>query len=165
MYKKGEYIVYGSSGPCLVTDITRLDMPGCDRKRKYYVLRPVISNRSTIYCPVDNQKVKTRDVMGPSEAKEMLSDIADMPSMKIDNEKKREDQYREVLRNTNFRDWISMLKMLVLRRQIRADEGRKFTSVDERYLREVGDIATCELSIALGEDRNKVHDKLVDLIG
>ncbi len=165
MYQKGDYVVYGSDGPCLVSDVTMLDIPGCDSKREYYILHPMISKRSVIYSPVDNQKVKMRFVMNRDEAEKILSGIGDIPTMKVENEKFREEQYRAVIRNTDFRDWICMMKMLVSRRRIRASQGRKFTSLDEKYLREVGDIASCELSIAFGVDRGVVEEKLRELIG
>lgn len=164
MYKKGDYIVYGSDGPCLVYDVTKLNIPGCDRHRKYYVLHPVISDKSVIYCPVDNQKVRIRDILSSDEAKEVLSGISTLPEMKIDNEKFREERYREVLCNTDFSDWIRMIKMLVIRRQRRVDEGRKFTSIDEKYLRELGEIVTCELSLALGEDHDTTEEMLRSLV-
>lgn len=165
MYQKGDYVVYGSDGPCLVSDVTSLNIPGCDSTREYYILHPVISKKSVIYSPVDNNKVKMRFVMNREEAEKILSDIGDIPVMKIENEKFREEQYRKVIRNTDFRDWICLMKMLISRRKIRASQGRKFTSVDEKYLREVGDIATCELSIVFGEDRDVVEDRLRELIG
>ncbi|MBR2189946.1 MAG: CarD family transcriptional regulator, partial [Eubacterium sp.] len=55
VYPIGTYVVYGTHGPCRIHDITHLDMPGCDRKRKYYVLEPAGSSGSIIYSPVDSE--------------------------------------------------------------------------------------------------------------
>ena len=38
MFQKGEYIVYGQHGICLVEDITHLNMSEADEKKLYYVL-------------------------------------------------------------------------------------------------------------------------------
>ena len=91
MFHKGDYIVYGITGPCLITDVTRLSMPGCDGKRKYYVLRPVNSAKSTIYSPVDNDKVTIRQIMTQEEAETLLSEIPGIQQIHVGNDKLRED--------------------------------------------------------------------------
>lgn len=153
MFKKGDYIVYGSSGACLVTDVTKLNIPGCDRKRKYYVLRPVNTDRSVIYSPVDNDKVIMRDVMSREQAEEVLDEIPDIEQLTVKSEKLREEQYKDVIKSSNVRDCIGMMKTLLSKRKKRIQQGRKFTTVDERYLRETHDILSNEFSIALGEDK------------
>lgn len=153
MYKKGDYIVYGSSGTCLVTDVTRLSIPGSDRKRKYYVLHPVSTDRSVIYSPVDNDKVTIRDVMSKEEAEQVLSEIPEIEQLSVKSEKLREEQYKDIIKGSDFRACISMMKALLSKRKKRIQQGRKFTTVDEKYLREAYEILSDELSISLGEDK------------
>ena len=153
MYQKGDYIVYGMNGPCLVEDITRLSIPGSDSRRKYYVLRPVNSGKSTIYSPVDNEKVMIRDIVSKQEAQKLLSEIPGIPEVSVENEKLREEQYKEIIKQSNPRQCIGLLKTLCHKRQTRLDEGRKFTTVDERYLRETEMILSSELAIALEEEK------------
>ncbi len=164
MFQKGEYIVYGSTGPCMVMDVTRLSMPGCDKKRKYYVLRPMHSGKSTIYSPVDNQKVTTRQVMTRNEAEDLLSEIPNIEQVEIENEKTREDQYKDIIRNSDLRACIGLLKTLLRKRQIRIAQGRKFTTVDEKYLRETEAMLCSELSIALETEYDSAVEKVHDLI-
>ena len=160
MFHKGDYIVYGISGPCLVTDVTKLSMPGCDGKRKYYVLRPVNSAKSTIYSPVDNDKVIIRQIMTHDEAEVLLQEVPSIKQIKVENEKLREEQYKEIMKNSDLHDCIGLIKTLYHKRQIRLDQGRKFTSVDERYLREALDILTSELAIALDMDNAEAEKTL-----
>ena len=42
MYKKGEYVIYGSSGVCQIGDITTLNFDNVPKNRKYYVLYPAL---------------------------------------------------------------------------------------------------------------------------
>lgn len=153
MYKKGDYIVYGSNGPCLVVDVTRLSIPGCDKKRKYYVLRPVNSDRSMIYSPVDNDKVTIREVMSKEEAEKVLAEIPEIDQITVKSEKFREEQYKDIIKGSDVKECIGMMKALISKRKKRISQGRKFTTVDERYLRETNDILSNELSIALGQDK------------
>ena len=152
MYQKGDYVVYGSNGPCLVMDVTRLHMPGCDKKRKYYVLRPVNSDKSTIYSPVDNDKVEMREVLDRKSAEAILDEIPEIDFLEVQSEKFREEQYKEIIRSNNVRDCISMIKTLFVKRKKRLEQGRKFTTVDEKYLREAEAILCSEFSIALNKD-------------
>ena len=165
MYQKGDYIVYGINGPCLVEDITRLSMPGSDRRRKYYVLRPVNSGKSTIYSPVDNEKVVIRNIVSRKEAEDLLSEIPGIPEVSVEDEKTREERYKEILKNSDLYQCVGLLKMLSRKREIRIQEGRKFTTVDERYLREIDLALSSELAIALEEDRETADKKLWSKLG
>ena len=164
MYKKGDYIVYGLNGPCLIKNVTKLAMAGVDDKRKYYVLNPVNAPKSTIYCPIDNEKVPIRDIMSKSEAQKLLREVPKIARVRIDNEKLREEQYKEIIKKGDFKKCVGLLKALHTKRQSRLDEGRKFTTVDEKYLREVEGMLCSEMAIALGEEREKTTKKLWDKI-
>ena len=141
-------------------DVTRLHMPGCDRKRKYYVLRPVNSDKSTIYSPVDNDKVAMREILDRQSAEAIIDEIPDIEFLEVESEKFREEQYKDIIRNNNVRDCISMIKTLFVKRKKRLEQGRKFTTVDEKYLREAEAIVCSEFSIALGKDADAVDQLL-----
>ena len=89
MYQKGEYVVYGTNGPCMVEDVTKLKIPGCDAKRFYYVLRPVKTGKSVIYSPVDNEKVMIRPILSEEEATVLLQNIPQIALLEVEREKVR----------------------------------------------------------------------------
>ena len=62
MFEKGDYVIYGSNGICRVQDVTTLDIPGVDKNRKYYLLKPVYTSASTVYTPVDTEGTLLRPV-------------------------------------------------------------------------------------------------------
>lgn len=160
MYQKGDYVVYGTNGPCMVEDVTKLKIPGCDAKRFYYVLRPVNTGKSVIYSPVDNKKVTIRPVLNEEEANDLLQEIPEIAHLQIESEKLREETYKTVLHGCDQRRWIGLMKVLCTRRRARQEQGRKFTTVDERYLKETEDLLERELSIALGKDVETVKEML-----
>lgn len=164
MFKKDTYVVYGMNGPCRVMNITTLDIPGCDKKRKYYVLQPAGSSSSTIYSPVDNDKVEIRAVISKKEAERLLDQVSQIGEIEVPNEKFREETYKDVLRSGDCRRAVALIRTLMGRRSRRIAQGRKITSVDERYLGEAMARLTSELSIALGEDREDVTATLTDLL-
>ena len=165
MYSAGSYVVYGTNGPCRINEITYLDMPGCDTKRKYYVLEPVASKGSIIYSPVDSQKVAIRAIITKEEAAALLDHINEIEPMRIDNEKFREESYREVMREGSCTQIAGLIRTLRQRRADRLAQGKKFTSVDERFLAEATGKLTCELAIALEQSKEEAEEKLEERLG
>lgn len=53
MFRKGDYIVYGSTGVCEVLDVTTMQMDGIPDDKLYYVLRPYQKKESEIFTPVE----------------------------------------------------------------------------------------------------------------
>lgn len=54
MFKKGEYILYGTVGVCQVEGISKPDFSNNDKV--YYSLVPKFDQDTTIYIPVDSPK-------------------------------------------------------------------------------------------------------------
>ena len=63
MFEKGEHVVCGSKGVCLVEDVTALEIPGAEKGREYYILKPVYVTGSTVYLPVYDTKESIRRVL------------------------------------------------------------------------------------------------------
>ena len=55
MFKKGEYILYGTVGVCQVEGISKPDFSNNDKV--YYSLVPKFDQDTTIYIPVDSPAV------------------------------------------------------------------------------------------------------------
>ena len=71
MFQKGEYVVYGTNGVCMVEEITTLNIDSVPKDREYYVLFPKNSS-GKIYVPVDKGDAKMRRVITRAEAEELL---------------------------------------------------------------------------------------------
>lgn len=156
MFKKGEYVVCGNKGVCLVEDITTLNISGVDKERKYYILKPVYMTGSTVYVPVDAAKESIRRILSSEEAKELIHVIPDIPLITITNDKMLEQEYRGCIRSNNCKEWIRIIKTIYLRKKKRIEAGRKVTAVDAKYFRLAEDNLYGELAIALNMPREEV---------
>ena len=87
MFKKGEYVVSGNKGVCVVEDITTLDISGVDKEREYYILKPIYVAGSTVYVPVDTADGSLRRVLSREEADRLIKGIPDIPLITIANDK------------------------------------------------------------------------------
>ena len=93
MYELGDYIIYGNHGVCRVEEIGGLNISGIDKSIECYTLQPVFSKASTLYTPVDNDKVAMRKVISNEEAVELLDQITDAPLLWIVIDKHWEEAY------------------------------------------------------------------------
>ncbi|NLP16783.1 MAG: CarD family transcriptional regulator [Clostridiales bacterium] len=161
MYEIGEYIVYGNHGVCRVEDVGSLDISGIDKSIECYTLQPVFSKSSTLYTPVDNDKVLMRRVITNDEAQELIDWIKDSPLLWIENDKQREEAYKDALRKHDCMDWVKIIKTLYVRKQERLSQGKKLTFTDEKYLAIAQDFLYGELSIAMEMDREEIEEMIL----
>ncbi len=165
MFRKGEYVVYGSKGVCLIQDISPIDIPGAEEDRLYYIMQPVHSANGTVYLPTDSTKAVIRRVMSPEEAKQLLLELPDIEQLAVPDEKRREASYKEALKTCSVHAWVSIIKALYVRRNERMAAGKKITALDERYLKAAEHDLYEELSIALGVPREKMEPYLQSHMG
>lgn len=164
MFEKGEYVVYGSKGVCWIQDITNIDIPGADQKRLYYIMHPVQNSEQTLYLPTDSTKAIIRRVMTREEANQLIQEIPLIEDLEVPNEKQREASYRQALNGCSGRAWVSILKTLNKRKEERLAAGKKVTALDERYLRVTQQELYGELSVALGIEKENMHDYIQERI-
>ena len=75
----------------------------------------------------------------------------------IPDEKKRELKYKEALKTCDYRAWISIVKTLYNRKKERIAQGKKITSLDERYLKATENELYSELSLILGVPKKEME--------
>ncbi len=157
MFEKGEYVVCSNKGVCAVEDVTTLDISGVDKKREYYILKPVYVSGSTVYVPVDTDKESMRKVLNAEEANQLIQNIPDIPLITIANDKLLEQEYRSCMKSNNCEEWIKIIKTIYLRKQKRLEAGRKVTAADTKYFRMAEDYLYGELAVSLNMSRGEVE--------
>ncbi|MCI8466138.1 MAG: CarD family transcriptional regulator [Lachnospiraceae bacterium] len=163
MFQVGEMIVCDHNGVCRVLDVT--EMPELKKGVLYYELEPVYSKGSRIYVPVDSEKLVMRRVSTEEEVESLLNEIPDIETIWIANEKKREEQYKEVARRYECREWIKIIKTVHMRKKNRVLEGKKITYIDEKYMKLAEENLYGEISIPLKIERNLVGEYIRDRLG
>jgi predicted ATPase len=117
MFEIGEHIVYGTSGICRVEEICSSPYDKNDT-RTFYLLIPVHNPMgSTIYTPVDNDRVPMRRLMTREEIDTLIDAIPGIDLVQVPAEKQR----REIYRNTVFalrpEGYVSVMKTVDRRRE------------------------------------------------
>ena len=158
MFAAGEYIHYGSSGLCRIDAVTKLDLSGADGKKLYYRLIPLSDQGSTIYTPVDNQKVSMRRVLTKEEAESLIEELPAIGELHVEDERQREQTYKKALSSADCKDWVRMIKTLYGRRRIRLEQGKKTTATEDRYFKAGREMLHQEIALAVGIRSEDVED-------
>ncbi len=165
MFAKGEYVVYGSKGVCQIEEISPIDIPGVDKDRTYYIMRPVYNSKGTVYLPIDSNKAVIRRIMTRLEVQSLLDEIPRIGLLTVTEEKKREECYKEALKTCSAQAWISIIKTLRTRRAERLASGKKSTALDERYLKAAEHELYGELSLILEIPKTEVETYIRAYLG
>ncbi len=164
MFEKDQLIMCGGHGVCRVVNVTGNPFDRFDKVRMFYVLEPVFEKASTVYMPVDNDKVVMRRVMNRDEAEELIDNINEIETVWIKEEKGREQMYKDAIRTYDCQSLVQIIKTLYMRKQSRIKEGKKVLSSDEQYLRKAESLLYSEMSIALDIPKEEVQGYITDAV-
>ena len=156
MFAINEFVIHTTGGICQVQNIAPLDMPGADKNRKYYFLTPIKTSGGKVFVPVDNDRT-IRKVLTGDEAWELIDEIPEIEEMKVDNEKQRENLYKEAIKSCDLRELVSVMKNLYSRREKRLSEGKKTTATDDKYFKIAEDNLYSELAFAIGRNKDEME--------
>lgn len=162
MFEIGQQIIYGNTGVCIVERIGTLDPASGMGDRLYYTLSPFYTKESTIYTPVDNQKIVMRPILTKEEADALIAEIPQIEALWISDEKKREQDYKDALAKADCRELVRVIKTIYPRKQERLAAGKKVTASDERYFNMAEDYLYKELAISLDMDLEEVEEYVVN---
>ena len=164
MFGVGEYIVYGQNGICRIEDITHPDISGYDDNRLYYVLVPERSRESRLFCPTDNTKVVLRKIVTAEEAMNAIGEAETMEPLMVANDRMRDECYKNVMKSCELKQWLQIIKTLLIRKKEREAAGKKITATDERYLNAAQDVLYTEVSIATGKNKDEVKQLVLSAV-
>jgi len=155
--------VYGNTGVCKIEDIGPLSIGSSDKE--YYTLVPVYGRNSKLYTAVDSDKVVIRPIMTKQESDALINEMEEIDALRIGDEKRREEIYKETMRTCDCKEWVRIIKTLYSRKMDRLSRGKKVTSSDERYLQMAEENLFGELAFSLQMPKEKVGEFIGEKIG
>ena len=111
-----------------------------------------------MYTPVDNEKSSLRRAITREEALELIDRIPQVETVWVLDEKRREEKYKEIMKQNDCMGWMQIIKTLYLKKQKRLAEGRKNTARDDLYLKLAEDFLYGEFAAALGVEKDQVEE-------
>ena len=165
MFQAGDVIVCGTHGVCRVEKVGPLSSAVADRDRLYYTLKPLYERGSVVFTPVDNEKMVIRPVISREEALRLIDGIRDAEALGIEDERKREENYKTALKSCRAEELVKMIKTINARKRSRAARRKKATDADSRYVKLAEDYLYGELAISLDLERDQVKAFIRERIG
>ena len=163
MYKVHDTILYGSQ-ICRIEGDTTKNFNG--ETKEYYVLKPIFNDTSTIYVPVDNEKLtqKMRRILSASEIYELIRSMPETDSEWIENETERKETYQAILNSGDRKSIVRMIKALYGQQQRRQAQGRRLRVTDERFLKEAERVLYDEFALVLNIRQEQVLPFILEQI-
>lgn len=155
MFKVNDYVVYGTTGVCRITDIAKDESIGANQT-EYYILHPVYGDNMTIKIPVKNEKVSMRAVLSKSEVIALIASMQRIETVWIENSRERSESFKTMLRRGSCQDWIKLIKTLHTEKRSRASAGKSLTNTDEVIMRAAEKQLYEEFAVALHIPPEKV---------
>ena len=113
MFEVGDFVIYGSKGVCQIKKVGPIEMPGVSKDKLYYTLSQVYLKGSTIFTPVDNDKIRIRKILTRQEADVLIDEIQSLEPVWISDDKEREKGFTEALRNGDCKSLCMMIIALI----------------------------------------------------
>ena len=158
MLKVGDYVMKSSEGVCKVD--RQLMMAPYDSREEvpYYLLIPIKDGRSRVYVRAAESYSDIRPVMSAEEANALIKKIRDIAAAPIESERQREQVYKDALRSLNPERIVGIIKNMYERGLDRQRQGKKNTSVDDRYFKLAKETLYQELAFALGTELETIRE-------
>lgn len=165
MFSKGEYVVYGTNGICLVDDIG--PMRNSEEEDKlFYILRPVNSTASVLYVPLDNSVLcgKMRYVYTKTQLEQVLTDVKVNSLAWIDDRKNRLNTFRDMLHNGDMTTHILLVSCIYEKKKLLDAAGKRLSDADDGILRSAERMVSEEFAWALGITKNEVSSYILNYL-
>ena len=162
----GEYVSYGINGMCNIEDIRPMQLSQSVEKMMYYILRPESNPKSTIFVPVNNQKLvsKMRELMTKDEINAMLVRMKDRTLEGEKDVRFRTESFHEILNNGVNQDLILMIRCLHRKRQELVQLGKKLPARDSNTLKTAERLVEEEFAHVLHIKCEEVSDYIRDVL-
>ena len=164
MFAVGEYIVYGINGICRVEEICASPFDATDT-RTYYLLVPLNNPMSSsIYTPVDNERVPMRRLMTAEEIERFIAVMPCIEVLEVPLEKQRREIYRSTLGALHPEGYVRVMKTVDRRREQLAAAHKHFPVSDLEYGRLAKHLLYSEIALVLGMEERSVEAYIAERI-
>ncbi|HZK34330.1 MAG TPA: CarD family transcriptional regulator [Bacillota bacterium] len=159
IFNVGDLIIYGNTGVCRITEITKRDFSGVDKDQLFYVLKPLYDGY-VIYAPVDNSDVFTRPIISKEKAEQLIGMIPTINAEPFHSRIVREltAHYQASLKTHDCKELIGLTMSIYAKKQDAETKNRKLGAVDVKFMKLAEDLLFGELAAALGIDKESVRD-------
>lgn len=160
MLKIGEYVMKNSEGICRVDEQVMLQAADNAGEVPYFLLIPIRDANSRVYVRQADSYRDIRPVMSKTEANRLIGKIPEIGPASIESDRAREQIYKDAIRSMDPVRIVGIIKNMYERSAERMRQGKKKTSVDDRYFKLAEETLFQELSFALEKEPEAVREMI-----
>jgi CarD family transcriptional regulator len=150
VFKVNDYVMYGSTGVCRITDIRKEKHISINSEETdYYVLQPVYNDNIVIKIPVNNTKAPMRPILTKEEVLSLIKRISENETSWIEDNRERSHYFKTALKSRDSEGWAKLIKTLFLEKEARSLVGKTLSKADESIMNTVEKLLYEEFAIAL----------------
>ncbi|MDO4486835.1 MAG: CarD family transcriptional regulator [Bacillota bacterium] len=166
-YEKGNYVVYGTEGICVIDDITEMSFMAGMEKSRYYVLKPEGSNGSKVYVPAENENLmsKLRPLMTKQELDMLLTGMRDKELEWEKDKRLRTELFHGIMAKGVTESLLLMIRCIYLKKNELENKGRKLPASDGNTLKTAEKLVEEEFACVLGIEKKDVGSYIRRMIG
>lgn len=165
MFEIGEYIVYGINGICRVADIGPSPYDKTDA-RTFYLLIPVNNPMSSsIYTPVNNERVPMRRLMTREQIEELIAAMPAIDTLTVPVEKQRREIYRTTIGALDPKGYVKVIKTVNRRRAELSAARKHFPMTDLEYGRLAKHLLCSECAHVMGVSEEDADAYILSSLG
>ena len=165
MYQVGSVVRHPSAGVCRIEGIEQRHF-GNLPPINYYVLRPLyVTAATTVYTPVDSDKVPLRKLLQQEDMEEILRQVPRQWMEWNDNEQARHQEFSAILHGDDTVQLIRLIVLLHRKLDERMAQGKRLRASDGRYLDEAKRLLHQEVAYAMEMEPDQVADYIMEQLG
>jgi CarD family transcriptional regulator len=162
MFKIDDYVVYGLTGVCKITDIEKDKID--DQESEFYVLNPVFSDNMTIKIPVNNAAAKMRKTITKEEALSLIESMPEQETVWLKDNRERSESFKAALKTGKSEEWAKIIKTIYEEKNEMAIIGKKLSKSDEDMFKAAEKQLNEEFAVALGISPDEVTEFILQRI-
>lgn len=166
-FQKGDCLIYGDHGICIIEDIREMKAAANIPSRLYVILKPVHDMNSTFYVPADNAELrdKMRDILSKKKIDALLSEVKDKVMRWVDDRNARGTYFREILKDGIQEKMLLMMRCIDLKEKELNMQGKKLPAADNDIYKKAERLVTEEFSYSLEIPPEAVEDYVRAALG
>ena len=136
MFSIGSYVIYRAEGVCVISDIREESFGAIGEKNKYYILSPLGDDKSTVFVPVDNERLCSmiRKLLSADEIMELAAELREERLEWIPDSRARNMRYKEIFFLGDRRDIIVLANTVMAIKREGKESDKRLTGTDENAL-------------------------------
>ena len=163
----GDIVAYGTNWICTIEKIENISMATGMPEMPYYVLKPESKELSTVYVPVNNEKLvgKIRETLSKDQIENMINSTKGEEISWSNDRRSRNENFHSILSGGVQKELLLMINCIRMRKKKLSDEGKKLPATDSTILKQAEKLVNEEFSRALDIDPGEVREYIKRVLG